>query len=282
MGMQICINGQLLILKLIEMLSKKGIHCICANTDGASFKIKKSEYEILKEVCAEWEVMTKLELEYAEYKSLIFRDINSYLWLPYKEGKEIKLKGVFELKKDWHKNQSMSIVYKSLYEYYINGVPVEETIRSCDNIFEFCKSVKSKGGGRYVTRFYKKGVRHEVAQQKTIRYYVSPNGQQFIKIMPPIKKDTQIERHRKSNPLQSNIFDLIDDETIEIKDRESEVEAGHKCVMYNVHIKKDNISAYDIDYNYYINEARKIIKQIAATNDNNKGKIQRTVPTLFS
>jgi len=57
MTMQICINGQLSLLLLIEMLYEKlgtdNIKMIQANTDGITYKIRRTHEKLAQEVCDE-------------------------------------------------------------------------------------------------------------------------------------------------------------------------------------------------------------------------------------
>jgi hypothetical protein len=59
-----------------------------------------------------------------------------------------KTKGKYEYKDiPLHKNKSHSIIPYSVYEYWVNGIPVEKTIRNHKNIFDFCAGVKAKYSG---------------------------------------------------------------------------------------------------------------------------------------
>jgi hypothetical protein len=147
----ITVNGQLLISMLVErMVLEIKASCIAANTDGATFLIKKDRYEDLQKIVREWQDMTKLNLEEEKYDRMFFRDINNYVWI--KEGKEPKLKGVFEINKAWHKDHSQACVAKVLKEYFVNNIPVEESITSITDPYDFYKEIKLNKNMKLVGR----------------------------------------------------------------------------------------------------------------------------------
>ena len=157
----------------------------------------------------------------------------------------------------------MKIVPYALKEYYVNNIPVEETIKTCTDIFKFCKGAKSKGQNVLELWSYDEyGKIIKEPLQKMNRYYVSSTSDKILmKIMPPLQKLTETEKHKKNvNSNQMNIFDLIDDVKVDLE-RESNIEAGYKVTIFNKYIKKD-MSKYEINYDYYINECYKIINVI--------------------
>ena len=84
----------------------------------------------------------------------------------------------------------------------------------------------------------------------------------LIKKMSPLEKNTitETDKLRELTPTQVNIFDFIEDNTlVEAKDRESEIEAGYKCTLFNIYQKEKE---YDLNYKYYFNEINKLIKPI--------------------
>jgi hypothetical protein len=266
----VTINGQLILLMLIEQLelSSRGIRCFYGNTDGATFKVKKDQVDNFYKICKDFEKFVNIPLEFVNYHKCMIRDVNNYLIITneYKDGnRKIKVKGDFERVEDgkaWHKNHSMNIVAQALYEYYVNGAKVEKTIKGCKNIFEFLKVVKSKGKNTLELHSYDEyGNLIREYLQKTNRYYVSKEGKKLMKIMPPLDKLTYTEKHKlKVNPNQMDLFDFVEDVRVDLE-RESNVEAGSKVILFNDYIEKP-IEEYGIDYEYYIDEAYKIINVI--------------------
>lgn len=86
------------------------------------------------------------------------------------------------------------------------------------------------------------------------RYYVSNEGSELIKKLPPLEKNYMVATDKFPDN-QMNIFDIVDDVRVEPEDRESNIEAGWKCTLFN----KYNEDKYDINYNYYVLECEKII-----------------------
>lgn len=271
--------------------------------DGVTFMLKRKDVPAYLDICKRWENWSMMSLEHAQYSKIIQRDINSYIWIPEnydstkfdandkEEIKKVKLKGFFEIEKDWHKNHSMKIVQKALANYFIKNIPVEKTIKEHTNIFDFFKMCKAKsdfkieywtnvktkrqlrqplpyeynfGKGTltendYVEVIYEKKV---LQMGKVTRYLISNKGGQLMKIMPPIKtiKDTETEKFRKTHPNQTNLFDFVEDVLV-IPDRESNIESGYLTTIHN-RLKSTDIKDFDINYDYYINECKKVINAI--------------------
>lgn len=145
-GMQITINGQLLLTMLYEMLSDAIPESIplMQNTDGLEMMIPVKHKDKYMEVCAEWEKITKLQLEHDQYKKLILADVNNYIAI-HLNGKT-KCKGRFEFEGlALHKNKSHLVIRKALYDYFVKDVPPERHLAENKNIFDYCAGVKIKG-----------------------------------------------------------------------------------------------------------------------------------------
>ena len=136
--MRITINGQLSLCMLYEMLAEgiPGAIPIMQNTDGLEMMIPEDRVDDYMKVCAEWELITQLKLEHDEYSKMIIRDVNNYA-AQYTNGK-VKYKGAFEIDKDLHKDNSFKIIPIALSEYFVKGIPIEQTIKNHKNIYDFC------------------------------------------------------------------------------------------------------------------------------------------------
>ncbi len=258
--MKITLNGQLLLTMLLENISET-IDCkiLQANTDGFTIICKKSNENIIDKLSKEWENLTKLSLEKEYYSKMIIRDVNNYIAVPKDSSKDIKYKGIFEIERTWHKNHSMLIVPKALSEYYVKGIPIEETLYNCNDILDFTKRGRANKDSKIISRKLKNFNYIDKKLQKNNRYIITNNGVELIKIMKPLEnKDKLLNDSR-----QSNIFDILEDVKI-YKPREINLEASYKCTLLN-NIKNKNTKEYDINYKYYINEINKIKKII----DNN-------------
>lgn len=270
----ITINGQLLLTMLSEWVNKATTYCkiLFENTDGAAFIIKRSEKHLVDEVCKKMEELSGIGLEAQECDRMIMRDVNNYINVI--EGDKVKFKGCFEIDRDYHKNHSKRIIPLALANYYINDIQPEETIYNhlnkddnysfADNhgIYDFCIGAKMKGSNKLYSRNIVDNTVVDESLNKMNRYYVSNNGCELIKKLQPLEKNylTETEKHNlKTGSNQLDIFSIVEDVRVEPEDRESNLEAGWKCTLFNKYKESDN---YDINYDYYIKECNKIINNI--------------------
>lgn len=287
--LSICINGQLMLTMLTEKIFEKCLHeptIIFENTDGAMYKIHKSDLENLNIACKEVENIVNIPLETQICKKIIIRDVNNYINII--DDNNIKFKGCFEIDRDYHKNHSKRIVTLALANYFVNNIKIENTIFNhikkdklstyivkewdYDNnkpiyyenfgIYDFCLGAKMKGSNELISREIISNTIIENKCPKMTRYYVSNKGVDLIKVLPPLEKNylTETDKFKiKTGTQQLNIFDLgIEDVKINPIDREENLESGYKCTIFNKYI----IDNYDLNYDYYINECNKIINSI--------------------
>jgi hypothetical protein len=91
---RVTLNGQLLLLMLIERLHQAGARILSANTDGVTAQWRRAEAEReLPDLVSDWQARTGMELERTDYQRLCRRDVNSYVALD-AHGK-VKAKGAF-------------------------------------------------------------------------------------------------------------------------------------------------------------------------------------------
>ena len=135
----VCVGGQLLLLDLIEQLEPYWT-LIQSNTDGLIGKISHpSELERLKTICKEWEIRTRMKLDFEIFKKIYQKDVNNYIII--REDGTYKAKGGF-VKELSPIDNDLPIVNLALKEYLINGIPVEEIIGNCTELMMFQKIVK--------------------------------------------------------------------------------------------------------------------------------------------
>jgi hypothetical protein len=239
--MQITLNGQLLLSMLAETLVDTfgtKLTVLQINTDGITVKIPREFVNQYYALCKLWEAETKLQLEYVEYSKMIIGDVNNYIAVT-TTGK-IKHKGRFEVDKvvgsepAYHKDNSFRIVPLALEKYFVQGIPVEETILNHTNIYDFCgrqKFRKNESTGETRELAIIDG-EHRIAyreQQHNCRYYISNKGATFV------KKYT--------------------------KGSEELINKGFLVTIFNKYEQKDD---YDINYNFYISECKKEINNICS------------------
>lgn len=239
--MAITVNGQLLLAMLAEkVVGELDATVIAANTDGITFKVNKKQVELFKGLVSDWESITGLEMEYAYYSKMFIRDVNNYIAV-YENGK-LKKKGAYECDVahihgsglGHHQNQSEIIVKKAVVEYITTGVSVEQFIKRHDDKYDFLSRVKVPRSSKLI------GVDEngsEIQYQNTSRYYVSRNGVELIKVMPPIKDDGD--------------------------ERRIGVNAGLKCKVVNGITEFDFA---DVDYGYYIEKSNSMLRDIGIIN----------------
>lgn len=139
----ICVNGQLLLVDLIEKLESHIEALIQANTDGILIKLKSmKDFDLIDDIVWEWEERTGMRMGFDLYSKVYQKDVNNYL-LVSKDGKT-KTKGAYT--KGLSKTDNdLPIINKAMIEYMTHGVPVETTILECEDLIMFQKVVKLSG-----------------------------------------------------------------------------------------------------------------------------------------
>lgn len=194
--MSITINGQLLLLMLAEALRKTPlIKMIQANTDGLTLLVHKSAKDYFKQVCDWWQKLTLLELEFAQYKAMHIRDVNSYMAV--KSDGKVKRIGAYAYvtplenpatrEVQWHKDHSHLVVPKAAEAYLVHGKTIESFVNQHTDIFDFCIRVKANRTSRLE---FMDGQQI----QNTSRVHISTQGRELFKIMPPTPKAPDKER----------------------------------------------------------------------------------------
>ena len=154
----ICINGQLLLLDLLEKLEViPSFELIQSNTDGLIIKIHRDDFEAVDDICHEWETRTKMSLEFDYIKEIYQKDVNNYVFVQF-DGK-VERKGGY-VKELSTIDYDLPIVNAALINYMLHRIPPEKTINNCDDLIEFQKICKLTSNYECVThngqRFYNK------------------------------------------------------------------------------------------------------------------------------
>lgn len=229
------IAGQLFIAMWAERMVKAvpSLTFIQINTDGITIKVKKDDIPKIKAVYEQLAVETKLETEDAYYDKMVIKDVNNYIAVykgSTKENEYIKFKGApFMVDAEYHQDSSMRIVPIALKNYFVYGVPIEESIKNHDNIYDYCKRLKinsiSKAQYTYVSD--KTDIKTQDLN-RTTRYFVSSTG-------------GALSVNYNGSP------------------KVNRINTGRNCTLFNNYKKEED---YAIDYQYYNLEARKIINTI--------------------
>ncbi len=242
--------GQLSLLMLIEDFELLKFKVLSANTDGVVLLFNKDRLDEFRRIQRQWEITSKFVLEETFYDLLVMSNVNNYLAI--KTGKEpvnerVKLKGWFDFNREPHKNHSMKIVSKALYNYYVHNIDYTTTIFECENIYDFCKAVKSKKGSHFELVNVLSSERETEMASKTVRYYVSNKGRKLIKKLPPLQESVY----------ENTLFDGVFSE-----ERSFEIESKYLITYFNKFFHKVDFMDYNVNYDYYINEVEKITKPI--------------------
>lgn len=133
----ICINGQMMLLDLVEHLEPY-VDLIQNNTDGILFKVRNydKDFDTIDDIVYEWEQRTGMEMEFDTFFGEVFqKDVNNYFLIDRETGSK-KVKGEY-LKQLSDLDYDLPIVNKALNNYMENKIPIEKTILECDDLKEF-------------------------------------------------------------------------------------------------------------------------------------------------
>lgn len=166
----VCINGQLLLLDLIEKLEAiDGFELIQSNTDGLIVKIPDTDeaFNQADDICYEWEQRTRMGLSFDYITKIVQKDVNNYVFIDDK-GK-LECKGAY-VKQTSKLDNDMPILNRALVSYIAYGIPIEKTINECNELIQFQKIVK-------VSSKYFAGVYNgEIQSDRTFRVFASKDA----------------------------------------------------------------------------------------------------------
>lgn len=145
----ICVNGQLLITALIEML-EPFCKLIQTNTDGII--VEYTDLDKIEDVCQRWERATGLNLGIECYTKIYQKDVNNYLLVG------SKIKAVGELKECSEGNYTESIIRRSMRAYLLDKVHPVKTVNSCEDEREF--QILAKPNFRVFANWYGKKIKN--------------------------------------------------------------------------------------------------------------------------
>ena len=231
--MSITCSGQMLLTMLIESIIERcNADILMANTDGFEFKVERDKLDVVKQCISEWEELTKLTMEGDTYEVMFINNVNNYISKT--ESGKIKLKGAYEYneytKHGWYKNHSAMVIAKAVEAELINGVDHEEFIRLHEDKFDFCLRTKVPRSSSLVLVIDGE----DIKQQNICRYYPSKIGGKLVKLMPPLIEGGDIRRLGIDTDWNVKTCNDIND-----------------------------FDWKDLDYNYYVIEAKKLIDAVS-------------------
>lgn len=187
----ICVNGQLLLLDLIEHLERAvpNFRLIQSNTDGILIKLNKYEdFDIVDDTVYEWEQRTGMEMGIDTFIGELFqKDVNNYLIVDRENG-AIKTKGSY-VKKLSRLDYDLPIVNKAVVAYMTDGTPVEQTILQCNDLKEFQQVKKISGKYKHILHG------DEVLKERCVRCFASKdmNDGGLVKIHATTGRPAKVE-----------------------------------------------------------------------------------------
>ena len=222
---KIRINGQLILLMLVDRLLELGCEIIQVNTDGVVYRAKNQLREGIERAIHEVESITQLVFEVDEYEAFYQYAINDYFGVEkgYSETHDPKLiekKGMFITDTKLGKGLAPVVIPKAVINYFLTKQPVDEFIVKDRDIRDFLMS-------QAVDKKFKV-VHGEKPIQRINRFYASTDGPYLYKVDPNGGRD-RTNMLTKSGVTILNKFDELP-----IEDRK-------------------------INYRYYISEAKKVI-----------------------
>jgi hypothetical protein len=272
--MKIRINGQLLLLMLAEKLTQVGCRIIQANTDGLFVLLKKDNYQQVNTICRDWEQLTKLTLEEERFEAMYQYAINDYIAVttlypdmkkrflsgetlirkstkkPYTCIEEIqedfiKTKGMFITKVLLGKGLSAKIIPEAIIKYFVDGIPVEQTIKECKDIKKFLMSEKT--GKQWHVEYMNE------EQQRTNRFYASTNGGYLWKWKDTGHKEGEIITYTEP---------YVEERKYKASARQYQNMLTASGVTLLNKFDDKPIEERKINYRYYLREALKIIEEL--------------------
>lgn len=268
------VNGQLLLCMLAEqLLTIPGLRMIQANTDGVTVYCPRPYIDHLELTCKWWENGTALVLERNDYSRMFIRDVNNYI-AEYLDGK-LKRKGAYGYETpledpdtqelEWHKNHSARVVQKAAESALVDGEDIRSYITTHPDPFDFMLRTKVPRNSRLMWG--------DQQLQNVTRYYISNEGRELSKVMPPpagkenhvlqiyympdgsevrARTKTEIKKVEKKGKWMGEI-------TVRAPDRKTDIHKGWRVTPAN---DMRGMTTFDFNYEWYIAEAEKLVRPL--------------------
>ena len=223
---EVCVNGQLLLIDLLEHLEG---HCelIQSNTDGLIIQIPDTDeaFNDIDDICYEWESRTGMKLGFDIITEIWQKDVNNYVFR-FENGK-LERKGAY-VKELNELDNDLPIINTALVDAMTKKIPVDQTILQCQDLKQFQKIVK-------VSSKYECGWHNgKQLSEKTFRVFASTDqNDSFIGKMKS-KKGKLVAEKFANTP--------------------------EHCFIYNGDVNKTKVPD-KLDRNWYIELAQKRLKQ---------------------
>ena len=280
-----------MILMLAEELELNGIKVFYYNTDGITVMCPKDKRHILEDIWKWWEDKTKMSLEESKFSKCYIRDVNNFLNI--KENGEVKYKGAYEYTSYLEKYGEFDItgsfeypiVAYAVSEYLVKGISVEATIKNHRDIYDFCVAKKTGkqfnnllieiNGINFNTNILQQSIRYYIAKSNYKLYKVKDKSESEIKGLIKKSGRSKINTYLISNENKDYqcIYKFENGKKVYVIPQQTlypspfdewksytDVCVGRNIIIFNKYFDVENWEDYKIDYDYYINEANKLIK----------------------
>jgi hypothetical protein len=254
------------------LLDVPSFSLIQANTDGISYMLHESDYDQVQEIKQRWQEFTMLTLENARYSRMWIKDVSNYIAEDAASGK-LKLKGTAYWHPDpldfvnsvtaaesWHKDPSAVIVQRAAVAAMVHGIDPADFIRAHTDPFDFMLRAKVNRSDVLLLG--------DEPQQRVTRYYVARHGAPLVKVSPPATGGV-IGQWKRANGVTKAQYEAemqrtggAWSETVCTKnrsvyqERRTSIQSGYQIAVCN---NADDFSFSNLNYDYYIAEARKLV-----------------------
>ena len=227
----VCINGQLMLLMLLERLEGT-CDLIQSNTDGIIVDCTGYDQDKVEEICHGWETDTKMGLSFEQVSEIWQKDVNNYL-IRFDNGKE-EAKGAY-VKFNGELDNDMSIVNEAVREGLrkMSWSAIEDYILAHDKAEDLAKFQKIvKLSSRYSHVYFG---RNEIKNHKCFRVFAVYDGEIISKAK---NREGTHEKYANTPESSTIVFgDLGDEHLTDVMGRRFGIEALDKS--YYIELAKN-------------------------------------------
>lgn len=225
---KIRMNGQLILLMLVDRLLSINCKIVQVNTDGVVYIANKANRELINQFVHEVENITKLHFDSDDYESFYQYDVNNYFGIRkgYSQSGDpslIEKKGKFITEIGLNNSMTPVVISKAVINYFLTKEPIDKFVKEDKNIRDFLMS-------QSVNREFKIEYGNKPVQRIN-RYYASNSGYYLMRV-----KDKMYETKKES---------ILSDVGV---------------ILLN-HIDSVPIEERKINYQYYIGKAKTIVSE---------------------
>ena len=176
---KIRINGQLILLMLVDRLLLLNCKIVQVNTDGVVYIADKSRRTDVEKAILEVEQLSKLNFESDDYEAFYQYDVNNYfgVHVGYSQSRNpslIEKKGRFITEIGLNNSMTPVVISKAVINYFLTKQPIDKFIKEDKDIRDFLMSqsvnreFKVEYGGNPI--------------QRINRYYASNSGYRLVRV----------------------------------------------------------------------------------------------------